>query len=406
MHRRPPVDRGAQDSGHRSENNPLTRLHRSRSRSMSPRSSRSHPTRTPRPQWLLAGAVAIAVGEAFLDRSPRPRSSCVFAAGEAGAFDHDDAARVAGDRRASRRPRLRRCRGPPCAARKRPDRRDWAHRRAGAVRRSDSRRRSRGDTPSPSSAIWAERAWGRWSSGRSSSKQSETSPSASRSGSTARRTPGRTSRRHLRTADITVGNLETSVSTRGMRRGQAVRIPRQSLFARAARASGGLRRADARQQPLGRLRPRCARRHGALGARGGHPADRRGSRREARAPAGDRRRRRPPRGVPRLLRRQPTRFSRRSHDRRNRARGHSRDRDRRPCRAPPQRRRRVLLPLGNRAASRARRAANAVRSPLACRRGHRSSSARIPTSSARSRGPPRRRSSPGASGTSSFLRRA
>ncbi len=33
---------------------------------MSPRSSRSHPTRTPRPQWLLAGAVAIAVGEAFL----------------------------------------------------------------------------------------------------------------------------------------------------------------------------------------------------------------------------------------------------------------------------------------------------------------------------------------------------
>ena len=33
---------------------------------MSPRSSRSHPTRTPRPQWLLAGAVAVAVGEAFL----------------------------------------------------------------------------------------------------------------------------------------------------------------------------------------------------------------------------------------------------------------------------------------------------------------------------------------------------
>ena len=33
---------------------------------MSRRSSRSHPTRTPRPQWLLAGAVAIAAGEAFL----------------------------------------------------------------------------------------------------------------------------------------------------------------------------------------------------------------------------------------------------------------------------------------------------------------------------------------------------
>jgi poly-gamma-glutamate capsule biosynthesis protein CapA/YwtB (metallophosphatase superfamily) len=33
---------------------------------MSRRSSRSHPTRTPRPQWLLAGAVAIAACEAFL----------------------------------------------------------------------------------------------------------------------------------------------------------------------------------------------------------------------------------------------------------------------------------------------------------------------------------------------------
>ena len=115
--------------------------------------------------------------------------------------------------------------------------------------------------------------------------------------------------RALRAADMTTGNLETSVSTRGTAgvKQYTFRGPPQAL--RADVPGRRLRRAHAREQPRRRLRPRGAARHAPLRSRRRDRADRRRRERAARPPAGDRRGGRPEDRVPRLLRHQPGRLS-------------------------------------------------------------------------------------------------
>ena len=198
---------------------------------------------------------------------------------------------------------------------------------------------------------------GRSSCGPSRSMLSATSRSARRSGRrsprTAAPTRGRSSARTLREPTSPLGNLETAVSTRGVAAVKefTFRGPPAALVADARRRR--LRRAHAREQPHGRLRPRTrsstrSRPYTPPGSRRSAPGrTRRGraARRSSRPAASASRSSATPTSIPTA--------SPRARITRHREGGCRRDHRGRPRCPPPRRRRRVLLPLGHRAAPRA-----------------------------------------------------